>query len=132
MIFEILISWSWMRWALLFLSVYAVFWILGFHVSLVALPHRLESSGVRLRYGLFTEVFVPYAEISGVERAARKAPKPGDGMRAAPDEGAVYLAINGKTDLTVRLREPRPVRGFFSQRMRFTRPPTIRSDSSAT
>lgn len=113
LIFEILIPWAWLRWALLFLSVYAVFWMLGFHASLVALPHRLESGGIRLRYGLFAEVFVPYAEISGVERAARTAPKPGDGLRVAPDEGAVYLAINGKTDLTVRLREPRPVRGFF-------------------
>lgn len=113
LIFEILIPWSWLRWALLFLSVYAVFWMLGFHASLVALPHRLEGGGVRLRYGLFAEAFVPYAEISGVERAARAAPKPGDGLRVAPDEGAVYLAINGKTDLTVRLREPRPMRGLF-------------------
>lgn len=113
LIFEILIPWAWLRWTLLVLSVYAVFWILGFQASLAALPHRLETGGVRLRYGLFAEVFVPYAEISGVERAARKAPKSGDGLQAVPEEGAVYLAINGKTDLTVRLREPHPVRGFF-------------------
>lgn len=113
LIFEILLPWAWLRWTLLVLSVYAVFWILGFHASLITLPHRLESSGVHLRYGLFAEVFVPYAEVSGVEHAARKAPKPGDGLQTAPDEGAVYLAINGKTDLTLRLSESRPVRGFF-------------------
>lgn len=113
LIFEILIPWAWLRWTLLLLSVYAAFWILGFHASLITLPHRLESSGVRLRYGLFAELFVPYAEVSGVEHGARKAPKPGDGLQTTPDEGAVYLAINGKTDLTLRLSEPRPVRGFF-------------------
>lgn len=113
LIFEILIPWTWLRWTLLFLSVYAAFWMLGFHASLAALAHQIENSGVRLRYGLLTEVFMPYAEISGVERAARKAPKPGDGLQTAPDEGAAYLAINGKTDLTVYLAESRSVRGFF-------------------
>lgn len=92
LVFEILIPWAWLRWTLLFLSVYAIFWILGFHASLAALPHRLESGGVRLRYGLFAEVLVPYAGISGVERAARRAPKPGEGLHTAPDEGAAYLA----------------------------------------
>lgn len=112
-IFEILLPWAWLRWTLLVLSVYAVFCILGFYASLITLPHRLESSGIRLRYGLFAEIFVPYTEVSGAEHAARKAPKPGDGLQTALDEGAVYLAINGKTDLTLRLSEPRPVRGFF-------------------
>lgn len=115
LIFEILIPWAWLRWTLLFLSVYAIFWILGFHASLAALPHRLESGGVRLRYGLFAEVLVPYAGISGVERAARRAPKPGEGLHTAPNEGAAYLAINGKTDLTMRLSEPRSVQGFFKE-----------------
>ncbi|HEX2728762.1 MAG TPA: hypothetical protein VHM16_03345 [Rubrobacteraceae bacterium] len=121
LIVEILLPWAWLRWTLLLLSVYASFWLLGFHASLATLPHRLENGGVRLRYGLFAGIFIPYAEISGVECAARKAPKPGDGLQTAPNGGTAYLAINGKTNFTLRLREPRRVRGFFKD----TKPATI-------
>ena len=98
---------------LLILGVYTVFWFLGFYTSLVALPHRLEADGLRLRHGAFAEAIVPYRNIGSVERRRRKTPKGGDGLQAAPKENAAYLAINGNTDLTLRLRNPLPVRGWF-------------------
>jgi hypothetical protein len=66
---ELLIPWAWLRWLLLILGVYAMFWILAFYASLATLPYRLEDDGLRLRYGAFAEGFVSYAEIAGVECA---------------------------------------------------------------
>ena len=50
------------------------FWLLGLYASLVALPHRLEETGLRLRHGILAEGFVPYKEIDEVVQTARKAP----------------------------------------------------------
>jgi hypothetical protein len=51
--------WVWVKWALLALRLYAIFWLLGFYASLVTLPHGLEESGLRLRYGTLARGFVP-------------------------------------------------------------------------
>ena len=58
--------WGWLKWALLALGVYAILWLLGLYASLVALPHRLEGEGLRLRHGVLAEGFVPYGEIETV------------------------------------------------------------------
>lgn len=114
-VFEILAPWAWLRWTLLIAGVYGIFWVLGFYASLVALPHSLEEDGLRLRYGLFAEVLVPYEQIRSVERKSRKAPKQGDGLQTAPGEDAAYLAISGKTDLALKLGKPLAVGGFFKK-----------------
>ncbi len=112
LIFEILIPWAWLRWLLLILGVYAVFWLLGFYASLATLPHRLEANALRLRYGLFAQALIPYGEIRSVKLANRRSPKSGDGPRLAPAENAVYLAVGGKTNVALTLRAPRTVSGF--------------------
>ena len=110
---HLLVPWAWLRWSLLAVEVYGTFWFLGFHASLQALPHRLEETGVRLRYGAFAEVLVPYPEIGAVERSVRRTPGGGDGLRTVPEEDAAYLTITGKTDLTLKLKSPRTVEGVF-------------------
>lgn len=101
----------WLRMLVLFLEVYAVFWILGFYASRIVLPHRLEESGLRLHHGLFVEGFIPYSEIQRVEQAHRKAPEWGDGLRLAGHEA--YLEIGGNTDVTLELHSPRSLHGFL-------------------
>ncbi|MDP9476243.1 MAG: hypothetical protein M3R38_11285 [Actinomycetota bacterium] len=44
-----LVPWAWMRWALLVLSAYSVFWLLGLYASRITLPHHLEVDGLLLR-----------------------------------------------------------------------------------
>lgn len=110
---ELLIPWAWLRWVLLVLSVYSVFWLLGLYASRITLPHRLEEDGLRLHQGLFAEAFVPYAGVEGVERKRRKSPRGGDGLQSSPDGDTAYLAINGKVDLTLALGNPVTVRGFL-------------------
>ncbi|HEX5502491.1 MAG TPA: hypothetical protein VFW96_07695 [Thermomicrobiales bacterium] len=120
--FELLIPWAWARWALLAASLYAVLWLLGLHVSLTVLPHRLEPDGLRLRYGLLAEVFLRYDTIASVAAERRAWPGGGEGLRVLParrgKDGTDYLPTalllcGGKTDLTIRLREPRALDGFL-------------------
>ncbi len=113
LVLHLLVPWSWLRWLLIAVEVYGTFWLLGFYASLSALPHRLEETGVRLRYGAFAEVLVLYAEIEKVGRAVLRAPGGGDGLRAAPEEEAAYFAITGKTNLTLGLKAPQTIEGVF-------------------
>lgn len=64
-----------------------------------------------MRHGTFAEGFILYSDIACVERARRKAPNSGDGLTVTGDEA--FLAIGGHTDLTLRLRAPRPLSGFL-------------------
>ena len=99
----------------LILYVYAIFWILGFYASLAVLPHRLEDASIRLRYGALAEGFVPYEQIESVERMRRNSPKGGEGLQFDPTEGAAYLAVGGKTDLTLNLRAPLTIEGLLRE-----------------
>lgn len=105
--------WGWVKWALLALGLYAIFWLLGFYASLVTLPHSLQEHGLRLRYGAFADGLIPYPKIASVERASRRAPRSGDGLQTSPQGGEIYLSISGKTDLTLRLHTPQTVEGLF-------------------
>ncbi|MAG37663.1 MAG: hypothetical protein CL878_15620, partial [Dehalococcoidia bacterium] len=112
-LFELLIPWAWLRWVLLVAALYAVLWVAGFVASLRVLPHQLEASGVRLRYGTWAEALIPYGEIAGVEQQQLRAPRGGDGLVTDRREGAAYLAAGGRTDITIRLRAPRPMHGLL-------------------
>ncbi|MGB3635083.1 MAG: hypothetical protein WA982_13650 [Rubrobacteraceae bacterium] len=101
----------WLRILVLFLEVYAVFWIVGFYASRIVLPHRLEETGLRLHHGIFVEGFIPYVDIESVERARQKAPEWGDGLQRMGDEA--YLAIGGNTDIALKLHSRRALQGFI-------------------
>ena len=105
--FELVIPWPWLRLLLLVAAIYSFVWLLGFYASLVVLPHRLEPGTLHLRYGALAEGRIPYAAIAAAERARRSAPGGRDGARVADEGGAsvLYLAVGGRTDLTLRLRE---------------------------
>jgi hypothetical protein len=107
--------WWWLKWVLLALGVYATLWLLGLYASLVALPHRCEDKGIRLRYGLLADGFIPYAEILDTAETHRRAPQSGDGLSYVPEEDALYLATGGKTDVALCLRAPRSLRGFLKE-----------------
>ena len=112
---QALSPWGWLKWALLALGVYAVLWLLGLYASFVALPHRLERTGLRLRHGVLAEGFVPYEAIETVLRKEGKVPHFGDGLSHDTGEDALYLATGGKTDVALSLRAPRSVRGFLKE-----------------
>ncbi len=105
--------WWWLKWALLFLGLYAILWLLGLSASLVVLPHALEADGLRLRYGLLAEGFIPYGEIEAASRERREASNSGDGLSSVLEEDALYLAAGGRTDVALRLHAPRSMRGLL-------------------
>lgn len=107
--------WAWVKWALLVVGIYCVFWIAALYASLPANPHRLEKNGVRLRYGVHVGAFVPYSEIREVERVRRESPEGRDGLGHEPDGGETHIAVGGKTDLTLRLETPIKIRGFLKK-----------------
>ncbi len=114
LVFELVIPWAWLRLLLLVAAVYSFVWLLGLYASLAVLPHRLEPAALRLRYGALAEGRIPYAAIAAAERARRPSPGGRDGARVADEGGAraLYLAVGGRTDLTLRLREPRTFSGL--------------------
>ncbi len=99
LVVELVAPWTWLRISLLVLGLYALLWIFGLYASLIALPHRLEENGLRCHHGALAEGFVPLSEIAAVQRAQCRAPGPGDGLRTDPEDGGIYLAMDGMTDL---------------------------------
>ena len=56
---------------------------------------------------------MPLSEIAAVRRAQCRAPGPGDGLQTDPEDGRIYLAMDGMTDLILILRSPLTVQGTF-------------------
>ncbi|HEX9987594.1 MAG TPA: hypothetical protein VGE45_03845 [Chloroflexia bacterium] len=112
LLYEILIPWPIVRWILLVVSVYAVFWMLGLYASLRVLPYRLDAGGFKIRYGVLADGFVPYNLISAVELQRRKSPDQ-EGLRVVAEQDAAYLAVGGRADLTLHLREPIALHGLL-------------------
>ncbi|MDQ2806207.1 MAG: hypothetical protein M3Z04_04695 [Chloroflexota bacterium] len=110
--YELLIPWAGVRWALLALTLYSMLWLLGFYASLRTLPYRLAADGLQLHYGLVAEGTVPYAALADATLERRKAPQGREGLQTSRD-GALYLAIGGRTDLTLRLHTPVIIQGLF-------------------
>ncbi len=110
--YELLIPWAGVRWALLALTVYSMLWLLGFYASLRTLPYRLAADGLQLHYGLVAEGIVPYTALADATLERRKAPQGREGLQTSRDS-ALYLAVGGRTDLTLRLHTPVIIQGLF-------------------
>lgn len=110
---ELFVPWAWLRWLLLVAALYGLLWLVGFYASLVTLPHRLAQTGIRLYYGVLVEGQVPYAAIEQVELRRRNVPGGRDGLQLAPSDEAAYLAVGGRTDVTLTLSTPIILRGLL-------------------
>lgn len=110
LLFELLVPWAWLRWLLLILGVYGVVWMGGLYASLRALPHRLEPDALRLNHGILASARVPYGAIAEAEPDQSKSES--EGLRVSPDGAVAYLAVGGKTQVTVKLTTPVSLQGF--------------------
>jgi hypothetical protein len=100
---ELLLPWRWLRILMAVSAVYAVFWIAGLYGSLAVLPHRLEATGARFRYGALASVFVPYAAIASASLEKRPLPGGRPGLRLAPADEAAYLSATDRAAVTLRV-----------------------------
>jgi hypothetical protein len=112
---HLFVPWAWVKWVLLIVGVYAVFWLIAFYASIVTLPHRLEEGGIRIRYGAFTEGFVPYTKIADIKYTNQRATKFHDGLQAVPEEDALYLAVGSMTNIALRLHAPHSIYGLLKE-----------------
>lgn len=106
---ELLLPWPIVKWILGIAALYGLLWIAGLAVSLRVLPHRLESRGLRLHYGLLASGFVPYSAIASVETGNVKLKLPqgaGEGLYVPKGSPVAYLAVGNKANITLHLREP--------------------------
>ena len=111
--YELLIPWAAVRWALAIITLYSLIWLFGLYASLQTLPYRLESAGLRVRYGLLAAGAVPYDRIADVVAERRKAPGGREGVQTAPEQQAGYIAAGGRTDVTLRLCAPVALAGLL-------------------
>lgn len=120
LLLDILVPWGWVKWVVLIVSVYAIFWLLGFYASVATLPHRLEKNGIRMRYGAFTEGFIPYEEIADIQYSNQRPPKYHDGLQVSKEDDIAYLVVGGNTNITLSLRTPHSLRGFLEESKPFS------------
>lgn len=106
LLIELLLPWAWLRWLLVIGSVYAALWLLGLYASLQVLPHEAGQRGLTLHYGLFNRVTIPWGMIDSVTLERGTPPKGQDGLTLDPATGRAWLAVGGRTDLRLDLREP--------------------------
>lgn len=111
--FELLIPWPPVRILFLIASLYSVVWLVGLFASMKMYPHRLAADGLRLYQGLLASATVPYTQIAAVEAVRRKSPGGKDGLQAVPAEHAAYLAVGGRSDVTLHLRTPTVIAGLL-------------------
>jgi hypothetical protein len=113
LIFEILIPWTWLRILILLASVYSILWILALYASLTVVPHRLKPDMAVFHHGALAEGRIPYTLIDSIAVDRRASPGGQEGIKLSPDKTSAYLAVGGKTDVTLRLREPREIYGLI-------------------
>ncbi len=111
--FELLIPWPLVRVLFLVASLYSSVWLVGLYASMKMYPYRLTADGLRLYQGLLASGAVLYTQIASVEAVRHKSPGGKDGLRAIPAEGAAYLAVGGRTDVTLHLRTPTVIAGLL-------------------
>jgi len=126
LLIELLLPWGWLRWLLLIAAVYAVVWMVGFYASMTVLQHRVEEGGVRVRYGLLNEAFVPYAAIAEIRLERVRATGTREGLRVDGEEHSARLNVGGRTDITLVLSAPISLRTF-----RGSTPPVTRLSLAA-
>ena len=122
LLWELLIPWTWLRLALFVLGIYGLIWIVGLYASVKVSPHRLADRGVCANYGLLASVWIPYDAIGAITIEQRSAPKSAEGVQivraereTAKEEGhtAAFVAVGGKTDVTIALTHPLAIERLF-------------------
>ena len=114
LLIELLVPWEWVRWTVLILGLYGAIWVAGLYASMRVRPHLLDTSGLRLYHGMLAEGFIPYADISEVQQGRRPVRSRSEGLMYVPQEGATYLPMGGRTDVTLLLNRPVAVEGLLS------------------
>lgn len=109
---HVLVPWDSVRLVLLGVSVWGLVWMLGMLASIRIYPHLADEDGVRIRYGRFADLRVPWDRVAGVTRVDRDLPSSirthqpletdaGTDLQIGVSARAnVHLALVGPTEVT--------------------------------
>lgn len=91
-------------WILLGLHVYAILWMLALRASMATRPHTLESDGVHIRDGVFTDLVIPYPLVRKATVAKNNSAGMAvrTGLKIDPDTRSAVLAY-GQPNVTITL-----------------------------
>ena len=126
LLLELLLPWNRVRWLLAIAAVYGVVWVFGLYASMTQLQHRVEERGVRIRYGLLNEAFVPYAAITEIKVERVRATGMTEGLRVDGEEHSARMNVGSRTDITFVLAAPISIRT-----LRGSTPPVTRFSLAA-
>ena len=122
LLWELLIPWTWLRVALFVLGIYGLAWVVGLYASLRIYPHELGDRSLRVHHGLLATAWIPYEAIGAIEIEQRSAPKQNEGVQivrsdretgGASTPVAAFVAVGGKTDVTLALTHPLTIERLF-------------------
>lgn len=104
---HVIIPWPVVRLVLDVVGVWGLLWMLGLTASLTVKPHLVGETGLRVRNGVTTDLFLPWAAVAAV--AVRRRSR--EGSRAVQldrsEDGVVLdVVVGSQTTVDVVLREP--------------------------
>lgn len=102
----VVVPWAWLRTALLLAGAGAALAVLASWCAAVVYPHVVGGGRLRLRQGASAWQDLPLDAVARAVRTPRRWPR--SGVLAAGDD--VGYVVDGRTDLTLELGEPVPLR----------------------
>ncbi len=110
--YEMLLPWATVRLLLLLATIYMALWVIGLYASLKVMPYRLEDEGIRLHYGILADGYIPYRDIAKIWVKQEQTRDSREGLAVSGD--SAYLTAGGRTDITLRLHNPRTLDGLLA------------------
>lgn len=103
-VIHLIVPWETVRLALDVLGIWGVVWCLGYTGCHYVYPHLLDDGGVRVRAAAKAPVVtLPWESVAGLSVRERSH----EGSRTLRvDDGALVVAVAGRTNLDVRLEHP--------------------------
>jgi hypothetical protein len=105
LLLELLLPGSVWVWVALGLHLYGLLVLLGFLASWATRPHLLDEHALHLRDGIFTELVIPYSEIT----CARVARQPNFGRSGLKIDGSTGVLACGDATVALTLDPLRPL-----------------------
>lgn len=105
MVVDLIVPWPIVGWALLLVSVYGFFWLVGFRAALAAFPHLVGPRTLRLRFATLADLELP---LELVESATTERNR-GYRHTVNIDNGNLAVSVMGRANVKVGLRRPHPL-----------------------
>lgn len=110
---HVLVPWHGVRLTLLVIGAWGLIWMIGMLASLKVYPHLADADGLRLRYGKFADLRIPWNAVSSVRMVdvgesewSLRALRP----KETPTGVDLHVPVNDRANVHIRLTEPTPVR----------------------